>query len=63
MSEDKTKMTFEVRAQWIDSHGSEATCKSASIALDTDQAGRVDSFPPGYSTCYLTECAATNGID
>lgn len=36
MPEEKPKMTFDVRAHRIDSHGSEATCKSASIVLDTE---------------------------
>jgi len=40
------KMTFAVRARRIDAHGSEATCKSASITLDTDLAGRADAFNP-----------------
>ncbi len=46
MPDQKPKMTFAVRARRIDAHGSEATCKSASIALDTDLAGRVDAFNP-----------------
>lgn len=40
------KLTFSVHARRNDAHGSEATCKSASIALDTDLAGRVDAFNP-----------------
>lgn len=46
MPDQKPKMTFAVRARRIDAHGSEATCKSASITLDTDLAGRVDAFNP-----------------
>ena len=46
MPDRKHKMTFAVGARRIDAHGSEATCKSASIALDTDLAGRVDAFNP-----------------
>lgn len=46
MPDQKHKMTFAVRARRIDAHGSEATCKSAAIALDTDLAGRVDAFNP-----------------
>lgn len=46
MPDRKHKMTFAVRARRIDAHGSEATCKSAAIALDTDLAGRVDAFNP-----------------
>ena len=43
---DKPKMTFEVRARRMDAHGSEATCKSAQLVLDTDLAGRRDAFNP-----------------
>ncbi|MBN8214531.1 MAG: OsmC family protein [Xanthomonadales bacterium] len=46
MPDRKHKMTFAVGARRIDAHGSEATCKSAAIALDTDLAGRVDAFNP-----------------
>jgi uncharacterized OsmC-like protein len=46
MPDEKPKMTFSVRARRTDAHGSEATCKSASIILDTDLAGRVDAFNP-----------------
>jgi uncharacterized OsmC-like protein len=46
MTDKPPKMTFAVTARRIDAHGSEATCKSASIVLDTDLAGRVDAFNP-----------------
>jgi len=46
MPDEKPKMTFSVRARRTDAHGSEATCKSASITLDTDLAGRIDAFNP-----------------
>jgi len=46
MPDEKPKMTFSVRARRTDAHGGEATCKSASITLDTDLAGRVDAFNP-----------------
>ena len=46
MPDEKPKMTFAVRARRTDAHGGEATCKSASITLDTDLAGRVDAFNP-----------------
>lgn len=46
MPDQKPKMTFAVRARRIDAHGSEATCKSAAITLDTDLAGQVDAFNP-----------------
>jgi len=46
MTEKQAKMTFAVTARRASAHGSEATCKSASIILDTDLAGRVDAFNP-----------------
>ena len=46
MTEKKPSMTFAVRARRTSAHGSEATCKSASIILDTDLAGRMDAFNP-----------------
>ena len=46
MSDEKPKLTFAVRARRLDAHGSEASCKSAAITLDTDLAGRIDAFNP-----------------
>ena len=46
MSEPTTKMTFDVSARRLDAHGSEARCKSATLTLDTDLAGRLDAFNP-----------------
>ena len=40
------KLEYRVNARRIDSHGSEAKTKSASIILDTDVAGRQDAFNP-----------------
>jgi uncharacterized OsmC-like protein len=39
-------MKFHVEARRVDSHGSLAVCKEASIPLDTDLAGNVNSFNP-----------------
>jgi len=39
-------LDYHVRARRIDAHGSLAECKSASIVLDTDLAGRRDAFNP-----------------
>lgn len=46
MTEAAPKMTFDVAARRIDAHGSTATCKSATIHLDTDLAGNPDAFNP-----------------
>lgn len=39
-------LEYRVTARRIDSHGSEATTKSARLVLDTDMAGRIDAFNP-----------------
>ena len=39
-------LTYDVTARRIDAHGSTAETKAASIALDTDVAGRADAFNP-----------------
>lgn len=39
-------LDYHVTARRIDSHGSEATTKAATIILDTDMAGRQDAFNP-----------------
>ena len=39
-------LEYKVSARRIDSHGSQATTKDATITLDTDMAGRDDAFNP-----------------
>lgn len=39
-------LEYKVTARRIDSHGSEAATKQASITLDTDMEGRPDAFNP-----------------
>ncbi|EKF61491.1 OsmC family protein [Agrobacterium albertimagni AOL15] len=39
-------LEYHVAARRIDSHGSEAATKQATIILDTDMAGRPDAFNP-----------------
>ena len=39
-------LEYHVNARRIDSHGSEATTKDATLVLDTDMAGRTDAFNP-----------------
>jgi uncharacterized OsmC-like protein len=41
-----TMLEYHVNARRIDSHGSEATTKDATLVLDTDMAGRPDAFNP-----------------
>jgi len=46
MTDTKQRLTFDVAARRLDAHGSIATCKSATIRLDTDLAGTADAFNP-----------------
>ena len=39
-------LEYRVSARRIDCHGSEATTKNATVALDTDVNGRPDAFNP-----------------
>lgn len=39
-------MEYRVTAKRLDGHGSLATAKTASVAMDTDPAGRQDAFNP-----------------
>ncbi len=39
-------LEYHVSARRIDSHGSTATTKAATLTLDTDMAGRTDAFNP-----------------
>ena len=39
-------MVFDVRASLVDDHASTASCKQATIPLDTDIAGNPDAFNP-----------------
>lgn len=63
MPDEKPKMTFAVRARRVDAHGSEATCKSASIMLDTDLAGRVDAFNPAELLMAALAACMLKGIE
>ena len=56
-------MTFSVNAHRIDSHGSEATCKSAALNLDTDLAGRLDAFNPAELLLAALAACIIKGIE
>ena len=49
-------LEYSVIARRIDEHGSEATTKKATIALDTDIKGRTDAFNP--AELFLASIAA-----
>lgn len=49
-------LNYTVNARRVDAHGSVATCKSASLVIDTDLSGRVDAFNP--AELFLASIAA-----
>jgi uncharacterized OsmC-like protein len=63
MSEQLQKLTFNVQARRLDSHGTEAKCKSALIILDTDMAGRVDAFNPAELLLAALAACIIKGIE
>lgn len=63
MPDLKPKLTFDVAATRIDAHGSVATCKSASIRLDTDLAGNPDAFNPAELLLAALAACMIKGIE
>jgi uncharacterized OsmC-like protein len=57
------KLTFDVAATRTDEHGSIATCKSASIRLDTDLAGNPDAFNPAELLLAALAACMIKGIE
>ncbi|MDZ7891857.1 MAG: OsmC family protein [Rhodoferax sp.] len=60
---DKQKLTFTVKAERIDAHGSLAHCKDSSITLDTDMAGRRDAFNPAELLLAALSACIIKGIE
>ena len=56
-------MKFHVEARRLDSHGSLAVCKRASIPLDTDLAGNPDSFNPAELLLAALAACMIKGIE
>ncbi len=56
-------LSFLVTARRIDSHGSEAQCKDATITLDTDLAGRRDAFNPAELLLGALAACMLKGIE
>ncbi len=56
-------MEFHVTARRTDAHGSLAACKEASIALDTDLAGRRDAFNPAELLLAALGACMLKGIE
>jgi len=63
MAEAKPKLTFDVSARRVDAHGSVATCKSATIRLDTDLAGNADAFNPAELLLAALAACMIKGIE
>ena len=63
MAESTQKLTFDVRAKRVDAHGSLATCKSATIRLDTDLAGNRDAFNPAELLLGALAACMIKGIE
>ncbi len=63
MDAGKPKMEFRVAARRVDAHGSTATCKDATIALDTDLGGRRDAFNPAELLLAALAACMIKGIE
>jgi uncharacterized OsmC-like protein len=63
-SRDETpKMRFHVETRRVDAHHSIASCKHASIALDTDMAGNPDAFNPAELLLAALSACMVKGIE
>ena len=63
MTEAKPKLAFDVSARRVDAHGSVATCKSATIRLDTDLAGNTEAFNPAELLLAALAACMIKGIE
>ena len=63
MTDPTQKLTFDVDAKRLDAHGSVATCKSATIRLDTDLAGNGDAFNPAELLLAALAACIIKGIE
>ena len=59
----KPKLEFDVTAQRLSARASQATCKSATIALDTDMAGNLDAFNPAELLLAALSACMIKGIE
>ncbi|MEO8621364.1 MAG: OsmC family protein [bacterium] len=57
------KLTFAVAATRVDAHGSTASCKAATIRLDTDLAGTQDAFNPAELLLAALAACMIKGIE
>jgi len=56
-------MEFDVSTKRLDSHGSEASCKSARMVLDADMQGRPDAFNPAELLLAAVSACIIKGIE
>ena len=59
----KPKLVFDVIAQRLSTHASQASCKRATIALDTDMAGNPDAFNPAELLLAALAACMIKGIE
>jgi uncharacterized OsmC-like protein len=59
----KPKLVFDVTAQRLSAKASQATCKNATIALDTDLAGNPDAFNPAELLLAALAACMIKGIE
>jgi uncharacterized OsmC-like protein len=59
----KPKLEFDVAAQRLSAHASQASCKRAIIALDTDMAGNPDAFNPAELLLAALSACMIKGIE
>lgn len=60
---DKPKLTFDVVSVRLSAHASEARCKQATIALDTDMAGNPQAFKPAELLLAALSACMIKGIE
>ena len=63
MNESKPKLSFDVVARRLSAHGSQASCKRATIALDTDMAGSPDALNPAELLLAALAACIIKGIE
>ena len=59
----KSKLEFDVTASRLSAHASQASCKRATIALDTDMAGNPDAFNPAELLLAALAACMIKGIE
>ena len=63
MPDPKPLLEYSVTAERLDAHGSVARCKSATVTLDTDLAGRPDAFNPAELLLVALAACMLKGIE